>query len=67
MRPLFDHAPFCSLVCLRAYVQEGIESLEGAADGHSQEVCSDLRELILDLVEVWDALEHAHTSALRLT
>jgi len=60
LRHVFHDHAFCSLVCLRAFVRESIETLDAAVDGHSHEVCSDLRELILDLGEVWDALERAH-------
>lgn len=45
---------------MRAFVRELIVALESASDGHFQTICSDLRELVLDLEEVWGALEHAY-------
>jgi hypothetical protein len=60
LQPFFADVPFCSLVCLRAFVRESIESLDGFPDRHHQEICSDLRELVLDLEEVWAALENAY-------
>jgi len=60
LQPFFSDLPFCSLVCLRAFVRESIESLDGFPGRHHQEICSDLRELVLDLEEVWAALEKAH-------
>jgi hypothetical protein len=60
LEEVFRNAPFCSLVCLRAFVREGIETLDGHGDSHSQELCSDLRDLVVDLEEVWTALERTY-------
>jgi hypothetical protein len=60
---VFRGAAFCSIVCLRAFVREGIEMLDASLDGHSQEICSDLRELVMDLEEVWASLERSHPGA----
>lgn len=62
LREVFATRSFCSLVCLRAFVREAIEAFDGSSERHSQEVCSDLRELVVDLQEVWAELEKAHLS-----
>jgi hypothetical protein len=66
LRTLFDGTPFCSPVCVRAYVREAMEMLEGFVDDRSQRICSDLRELVLDLEKVWAALEREYPVAVPL-
>lgn len=60
LQPFFSNVVFCSLVCIRAFVRESLESLDGFSDRGNQEICSDLRELIADLEEVWTALENSY-------
>ena len=60
LQPIFTAVPFCSIPCLRAFVRETIESFDGHSDPPRQEICSDLRELVLDLEEVWSSLEAAY-------
>ena len=60
LRPIFGRRAFCSLVCLRACVRESIEMLDGSSLSADRAVCSDLRELIADLEEVWNGLERAY-------
>lgn len=67
LRTLFDGTPFCSPVCVRAFVREAMEMLEGFVDERTQQICSDLRELVLDLEEVWVALEQAYPLAVPFT
>ncbi len=65
LRPIFADRPFCSIGCLRAFVRESIEMLDGAIHPAQLSVCSDLRELIVDLEEVWVGLERAYPAESR--
>ena len=57
LRGILGDLPFCSVHCLRAYVRETMEMLDGATSPNSQEICSDLRELVLDLEEIYATLQ----------
>jgi hypothetical protein len=57
LRPIFSHERFCSLLCLRAFALETLEDLVRCPRPESQNQWWDLRELVLDLAEVWAALQ----------
>lgn len=60
LRPIFADRSFCSILCLRAFVRESIEMLDGANDFAYRSICSDLRDIVVDLEEIWAGLERAY-------
>lgn len=66
LQELFLDESFCSLVCVRAFVRETLEMLDGAARPGSAEICSDLRDLVLDLEQVWASLARNAPRATRV-